>query len=800
MTTPSFPKAEYPGYDNRHHASGDLNPPSLQPGLPTDPTLPPSLRRRVFLGREPAIGYPQLPATATYPTGTTMIGHGEEITSDAANRALYDQHRCLDAIAERERFPIKILWHTGAPIAASDVWDTSQIDPTGGGPPVALSNKHLIYLGEPGTPAAMARYYMAILKSGQLSRTIPELNDAYVEDAWTAPAGVSLYPLTNPGAVGFFPDDGAFGKIDTVAATDITCSGSVDTATNLIGRCIFNYSLCTRTAQDSPGDLWKSFAICTAQVGGPGNPATMNHDVQADGWLPNDIIYFTLVALAPTLKLNGDVAIESGSWVMSGGWDRVQNGEGAATVPSIIGLARRPSAQYPTLRISMPSVGIYPFFSFDAHDAAERITFSRRGSTALSAEDEADDCQGTGATNPGFAAFMHTNPMAFNRATILSDSPIVNQCLIAGNTISLVPGPWRFANGLDSDLYNKADLVEVVDLVTGNVTLWVLDTIIGDTAISVIRPDGDVTGAGLPAEGWCRILRPRFRHSGLITTNEPLSPRFIGGGTRLMCFEPFTTPAGPGPIFYPILEFYGRDWTGVIPDGEPDKIYRVNKWIDNGIHPGYTATVATLYADGTNEATEFRWTPNPRTFFHIVAMADGTLPILSAVRGNWKYGDHTYPYVNLWYTTLAGDVQDQVNFPINLPQGARVVKIRFQAGTEFSGVPTPMRAYFYKKVNSWTVNTALNGTPPPTWIPTGPQYNAVNRSVIGYIDFDVPVGTGHTTDFFVYELTLGVPEVIDNEDNEYWITVHSSINGVTPVSDTLNGIRIEYTMDRINLP
>ena len=687
MTTPNFPKAEYPGYDSRHHASGDLNPPSLQPGLPTDPAALPALRRRVFLGRHPAIGYPQQPNNAAYPIGTTLIGHGEEITSDAENRALYDAHRCIDAIAERERFPSKLLRHTGASILTNVYWDLAAFDPTGGGPPVPLSNDHLVFLGPLGTLAADAKRYITPLQDGNPVRGdgMPALS--LVEDVLTALGGVTLYPLANPGAVDFFPADGASGTLTNVALTDITCTGSVDTSTNLIARCIYNYSLSTRIAQDSPQDLWKAFAICIAQAGGPGNPATMNHDVQADGWATGDIVYFTPIALAPTLRVTYTAPVLSGQTsVLSGGWDRVQNGEGIESVREAIAIAQARDWN-PCIEVGLAAIPT-PVFSWDFHDAMIRTRLDyQAGLMGYVAVDRIDML----GNSPSYAAFTHLQAMLFPGPRTQLYAMPWNQFTFAGPTsLTLTtfgtqwatPGPFAV-----TDVIPYVDLVEIYEDNGGAwpdpgrcVGVWLVTSIPGGgagTTANVIRLDGDAIGTGMPPAGYLRVVRPVMRQGSFISgVDDPLNY-----GLRLI-----------GQYNNPGLTHIGLDNADIVEQvleaPLPARLLTKRREVrgDGSTHTRARSAGYCFYNDGED------------AFFHSIAMSAGEEmawdpgggPVIPLCHLYEEGGAGTFRAA--WHNDNVTGVNPEdnfvyVSFPLNLPDGALVTLIRATFKHDDPGLP-----------------------------------------------------------------------------------------------------------------
>lgn len=487
------------------------------------------------------------------------------------------------------------------------------------------------------------------------------------------------------------------------------------------------------------------------------------------------------------------------------------------------------------IRVVRQSLSTFPLFSLDGWAAEGRFPFNYRGVSALVAYDEVDVYDGSGSGDTGFAAFAHIQPVGFNRATIIDEIPAGNACLFVGpNTLRLAGGKqWK--NGVDSDLFVKHDLVEVQDAVTQASSLWLIDAFSSDTDAQVIRVDGDLAGSGMPGNGFCRILRPRFRQSALLWCNDPANPRIIGDGLRLHVPEPVGNGGlGAGYIQRPGLSLYGRDWTGLLPpivgvDAGPDKVLSVRKWFAGGT----TQETFRLYVTGLMEgfsASDYPYDP-PKSFYHDVNLASGYVP------DNVGYTPPAGPFptppidTNRWHITywtvnpnplevnqvrcwerygLKNGNEDKLVFPLNLPDGVTITELRFQY--RLHQLPVALATEPHVQIccvsripSDWTATLAGGGggpaykydikvggapynpnvfDPDPWQVLTDVQFNEVG-----------PVGLHKYVTFLQDGLTI----TIDNSLNEYFVVVIPCGDDVAQ-SERLFGIRLTYTAPAVSLP
>lgn len=768
--------AGYPPHTTRHLRSGDTNPPSRNAGAPSDPLL--AIRQRAFIGDSPAYGFPLVPATARYPAGTTFIGRGEEVTSEVVNRALYGLHKALDSVAERPRLNIKELHHNGT-IAAIARWDLLTFDPDGLGVP---DNRHLVYLGPPGSLAADAKKYIRIFENWGLLRTA-NLDVVEAGDVYSWGMGNSLYHFGAIPTPGFFPDGDSGVITGLPAPTDFDSSGAgFDTAVdNLQDRCFFNYSLATRLAQADSALLWRAFAIVTTHA--PGLAAKTN---QTDltfggagdlGWKLGDVIYYSTIAFAPTIRLNKSAGVNPVTTkVVSAGFDRVMDGDGPEPVEAFMEIAGRYILQ-PCVEIGIMGM----IFGHDGHNAMVRCRNDLTDDSVGLVSTDVDQALG----NAAFGAFLHLQQMGFGGDTILAKDPTNEIVTIAPpGRIQLVNPALQWANVPpgDTDLIVGRDMVEIYEwtaMGAGRLLgIWVINQIVNASDADLMRIDGDVAGMGIPAQGYVRVVRPMLREGSTEHGAKILPGLNLLTQKRLGVVYPALNLVGSYDDADLVLDVRDRDSAGIVSAVPRAVLSAGGQHYTRARTGGYN-----FFPDGEH------------VHYHQVVMANGQGPL-----PNWIFVCNPIGTMRaFWFlSAFLGTESDVVVFPVNLPDGVTVTELIAHYGLED---PLPIAGFpkvrLYRKQRNAVV-------PPDAWIDGTSLVAAdIPMTDLGGVRIDTTVGLGVPATWLVFSSNNGRPgtnpisEVIDNENNEYYVIAHACWDGVAPRSEILMGIRLTYTMTKL---
>ena len=769
------PRRYYTAHVNRHICSGDTNPPSRGAGGPTDPVSP---TQRVFLGAAPALGFPRIPlGTETYPAGTTLVGRGEDAKDEVVNRALYELHAAIDSLADRPRVLMSYL------VAANNAPGVSALNLSDAATWGALSNKHVVYLGPGGTGASDSSTYMTLLSGARDGQPVCDADLQVVKtNGAVGSTNVSLYP---PGGseMQIFPNSGwsvIVGGAGAAMELNNTGGGGPDTdVTNLVSApggpayCLLNYSLLTRLAQSDWTKMWKAFAHAVVHAAVPG-PVTVSRAVCGVGvedWQDGDVVYRTNFACGPVISLDSTIDVVMNDTILAlATFDRVMNGFSGDPVVVPMMLLRRGISDYPTIELEAPTGST--MFGHDVRGAYFRARLETgvgRGKTGFEVIDQKDDA--TGARHSGWAAYSHLQTMAFAVNTLLDENYSNPFTYVAPNMTVVAPAR-RFANGGLSEILLAHDLIEVYEDIVGvpgpYVGTWVAYALLGDQTCTVAGVDGDMTGAGIPAVGFFRILRPLWQAGSQI--NQAGGAVLFGGGFRLV--------APPGNTL-PALDLLGAAGEAVL---------RVRQKGTDGV----LSSILYIYGDGsmsraggvvgnngwrTAQANGYMFDP-VATFYHQVNMQSGVVND----SGTWVYESGSANGDQTWGLPGAGGAADILAFPLNLPDGATITNVTFQY--------TAMGAILAWAGGRLKVKTRDTGAD-ADWTPGADRDACV--VAVTFISFDAFVLAA--TKFRAFSSGV-LAEVVSNRYHEYLVEVAASAH-VDAVAQRLHGIRVTYTLPKL---
>lgn len=800
----TFPIKKYPAFINRHVPAGDTD--NLSVRLAGSPNL----NRRPYIGEPPASGFPETPPGAAYPAGTTLIGFGEDVVSKAVNRLAYQLHSSVDSLADRPRYPAKLLAAILPGVGPLVTWPLYNAD-WGVGP----GNDLLIYLGPPGTSAAEAWKYIQALDPNGLPVRAPDLSPVRVVNA-VDNGGLTLYKM--PLGAGYYPD-GLCGKVlefqvgvgTRLRLQEVDPAGPDTDLLTLAQYCLFNYSHFARKAQADLGGIWKAFAIVTNHAGGAGTFATVNHDLVADGWLVDDVVYLTTIAYAPGIMFDQACTYEAGTEIVSGGADRVSNGDGGGAAQAAVRSLGQPRDLTPTVLVRVPSTPapILGQYAFDPWAAMFRADLETHGPYVQSGFVVRDVQDTAGADQKPGIAFAHFSVMHFtgpdtNISRVAADNAFQR---VAGPTAVIeltTPGRfWVDSVTTNTDLIpGQGDFVEIYADAGGGVPgsligIWRLGQL--DPAglqATLISLGGSTDPTLIPATGFVRVVRPMLLQASTI---QGVGASLRGGLRLIGANLPFTTyPLSliDGPASHFLMCYHKED------DGQLTIVASVSS-------AGNIGTQGTVYAIGsvTSDAhvyagtyvqafaevkagsyvqafSDFQYSAS-KTFYHIVSMASGE----SAGVSTWALAPLSAPH-NYWFVDIAGVGTDLLVFPLNLPDGAEIQDLHVRFSQNLQALPGDAEKAYVALYKHPCV--AADWTP------------GADRAFVDGVILDWPAGvTGgkilidqlaaDLNKFRVYVNGASYGETVNNELYDYWILVVPCTDGVDH-DERLQGLRVTYRM------